>query len=222
VALSTEEEESIEALKRWWHETGRVLVAGIVVVLIGWFGWQQWQGMQARNSAMASLLFDQLNNAVVVAPGERLDADAQAAANSLIEELKESYGNSTYAIYAAMFAARIAVENDDLGRAEQELQWVLDNAPSGLFRSVDETLLLTARMRLARVQLANGQPDRALATISGAEPRALAADYAELRGDIYYAQGQRAEALTAYRDAMMGGSDSPFLEMKINELAADS
>jgi predicted negative regulator of RcsB-dependent stress response len=102
----------------------------------------------------------------------------------------------------------------------------LDNARSSLFgfigTATDETLLLTTRLRLARVQLAQGDTDRAESTISGIDPKALVAEYAELRGDIHYARGQRELALAAYMEAAETGADNPFLNMKINELATES
>lgn len=225
MALSSAEEESIEALKRWWNETGKLLAAGIAVVLLAYFGWQQWQGAQERRAGAASALFDELSAIAVGAPGEVLDDSAQQASLQLTEQLKSEHGNSVYALYAALFAARIAVESDDLYSAEQELQWVLDNARSkllGLFGSAtDETLLLTTQLRLARVQLAQGDVDRAEATIRGVDPKALAAEYAELRGDIHFERGQREQALAAYLEAAEIGADNPFLNMKINDLATE-
>jgi len=223
VALSAAEEESLDAFKRWWRETGWILAVGIVVVLVGYFGWQQWQSMQSRTVAEASALFEDLSDVAVGGPGEMLTEEAQAEAMVLVDQLKSEHGRSVYASYAALFAARIAVESDDLYRAEQELQWVLDNERRGLFGAgTDETLLLTARLRLARVQLAQGDPDRAEDTIRGVDPKALAAGYAELRGDIHYARGQREQALAAYLEAAERDTNNPFLNMKINDLAAES
>jgi len=226
VAISAAEEESIEALKRWWRETGRTLAVGIAIVLLAYFGWQQWQAAQQRSAGAASALFDELSAITVGAPGERLGESAQQEALAMIEQLKSDYSNSVYAKYGALFAARIAVEADDLYSAEQQLQWVLDNARSSLFgfigTATDETLLLTTRLRLARVQLAQGDTDRAESTISGIDPKALVAEYAELRGDIHYARGQRELALAAYMEAAETGADNPFLNMKINELATES
>lgn len=220
MALSADEEETIEAVKRWWHETGRLLAAGIAIILVGWFGWQQWGAMQDRSAASASALFDDLTALVVVAPSEAVSGPDRQQAMAIVEQLKSDYQGSSYSMYAALFAARLAVEADELAQAESELQWVLDNQRSGLFSSTEETLLSTTNLRLGRVILAQGEPDRALSVISGVDPGALAAEFADLRGDIYMAQGQRSEALEAYRAAAAAGLESPVLQMKINDLAS--
>ena len=68
-------------------------------------------------------------------------------------------------------------------------------------------------------------PDAALATLNAAEPGAFAARYREVRGDAYYAKGDKAAALTEYRAAAAGSTareaeaDS-LLDLKIADLAA--
>jgi len=54
VALSTEEEESLDSLKRWWNESGKSILLGIVIFAVGYFGWAQWQSMQVVESSPVS------------------------------------------------------------------------------------------------------------------------------------------------------------------------
>lgn len=218
MALSTEEEESLESLKRWWHESGRLLAIGIAAVALVYFGWQAWQGGQVRSSAAASAVYDQLSQLMVTQPGETVPQANRDLAQNLVATLKTEHTNSVYALYGALFGARLAVEADDLATAEQELQWLLDNTRSGFFGSTDETLVKLAQLRLGRVLLANGEPDRALSIISGVDPMALSAEFDELRGDIYLAQGQREQALAAYEAAMAAATGNPILQMKLTEL----
>jgi predicted negative regulator of RcsB-dependent stress response len=79
-------------------------------------------------------------------------------------------------------------------------------------------------MRLARVEIAESKPDAALATLNAAEPGAFAARYHEVRGDAWYAKGDRPAALKEYRSA--AGSpdlgDAALLDLKIADLAADA
>ena len=37
-----EEEEQIEAIRNWWKENGRSVIAGAVLGLAAIFGWQGW------------------------------------------------------------------------------------------------------------------------------------------------------------------------------------
>jgi predicted negative regulator of RcsB-dependent stress response len=218
VALSTEEEESIESLKRWWNESGRLLALGIAVVVIGYFGWQFWQNSQTQNAARASAIYDQLTRITVTAPGQAVEEPARSEALALIESLKSDHTSSIYALYGALFGARLAVEADDLAMARTELEWFLANTRSGLLGSTEETLVSLAQLRLGRVLLADNQPDRALSVISSVDGKALTAQFEELRGDIYLAQGQRDLAVQAYAAAVAAGDGNPVLQMKLNEL----
>jgi predicted negative regulator of RcsB-dependent stress response len=51
------------------------------------------------------------------------------------------------------------------------------------------------------------------------------AEYAELKGDIYLAQGQREQARTAYREALKqlpaGSPYAPVLNMKLDDLGSE-
>ncbi len=218
MALSTEEEESLESLKRWWRESGRSIALGIAAVAIVYFGWQAWQGGQTRSAAAASAVYDQLSQLMVTQPGETVAEENREPAQALVTTLKTEHTDSVYALYGALFGARLAVEADDLAMAEEQLQWLLDNTRSGLFGSTDPTLIKLAQLRLGRVLLAQGEADRALTVVSGVEPSALNAEFDELRGDIYLAQGQRDQALAAYEDALAAATGNPILQMKLTEL----
>ncbi|MDX1492279.1 MAG: tetratricopeptide repeat protein [Pseudohongiellaceae bacterium] len=217
MAFSTEEEETIESLKRWWKENGSSLLIAVVVVFGGYFGWNAYQSSQQATAAAASDLYEQLGNAVIVAPGTQLSDAARSEANMVIGQLKSEYSDTIYASYAALFAARLAVEADDLSTAEAELQWLIDNAPSG-----DEALIRTATSRLARVVLAQGDADRALGILDSVDAGVFAAEFAELRGDIYVAMGQTTQAEASYQEAVEAGSTSATLQMKLDDVLLGS
>lgn len=222
MAFSTEEEETLETLKRWWDESGKSLLLGVIVFAVGYLGWIQWQSMQVASSASASDIYEEIGVTVVLGPGVQLDDDAIANAKRLIAELKENHSGSVYALYGALYGARLAVDDRDLDTAETELQWLLDNAQSGLLSSTDESLLITAKLRLARVILAKDDAQRALDLLTGLNPGAFEADYEEIRGDAYVALGQMSEAQASYQAAREAGSTSDTLQMKIDDIALDS
>lgn len=224
MALSAEEEETIESIKKWWRESGQKLAAVAAVVLAGWFGWQLWQGAQQSAAAEASAVFDELSAITAVQPGESLSEDQRVDAAELVARLKDEHAGTPYALYGALIGARVAVEADDLQEAEQQLQWVLDNRGDGLFAGTEPSLVLLTQLRLGRVLLARGEPGRALSLISGVEPGVYAPQFNELRGDIHVAQGQNDQAIEAYRSARegFGGGGNRILEMKLNDLGADS
>ena len=91
-----------------------------------------------------------------------------------------------------------------------------------LASSSDPELALVARLRLARVQLAQGNADQALKTLDAVKPGAFAARYAQVRGDVLLAKGDRDGALKAYREARSSADatiDVGLLDLKIGELA---
>lgn len=218
MAFSTEEEESLESIKRWWQESGKSLLIGVIVFAVGYLGWTQWQRMQTTDAAAASDLYEQLGSAVILAPGTSVPEDARATAARIVAELKDDYSNSVYALYGALFSARLAVEANDLGKAETELQWLLDNANTGFFNPSDSALVVTAQLRLARVLLAKDEAQRALDLLATVSPGSFEADYSEIRGDAYVALGMPTEAQASYESASQAGSTSENLQMKLDDL----
>jgi predicted negative regulator of RcsB-dependent stress response len=90
----------------------------------------------------------------------------------------------------------------------------------------DEQLALVARLRLARVQLAQGKPDDAIKTVDAVDPGAFKARYQVLRGDALFAKGDKKGALTEYQAARSGtldqSVDSESLQLKIDDLLAEN
>jgi predicted negative regulator of RcsB-dependent stress response len=96
------------------------------------------------------------------------------------------------------------------------LKAAIDDAP-------DPPLASLAALRLARVQLDQGDLDAAAATIAKhAGDKAFAGDFAALRGDIAAARGHTDEARAAYREALdAGAGNARLIELKLQDLPAD-
>ena len=56
------DKEQLDALKAWWKENGRVVVAGLVVGLGGVLGWTSWQSYTERQAENASRLYEEIVN----------------------------------------------------------------------------------------------------------------------------------------------------------------
>ncbi len=222
MAFSTEEEETLDSLKRWWNESGKSLALGVVIFAVGYLGWSQWQNMQTASTAEASDLFEELGTTIVLGPGVPVADEARARAQTLIQQLKSDYADTTYALYGALFGARLAADQNDLATAETELQWLLDNTRSGPFGATDPSLIITAQLRLARVMLARGDAERALALLDSVTPGAFEAEHAEIRGDVLVALGRTTEAQASFQAAQQTGSTSTTLQMKLDDLALGS
>ena len=204
------EREQWEALKRWVRENGPAVVAGVAIAALGFGGYRWWQAHENNQDLAAGAMYVQMENAF--AQGNRTQAFI------LLGDLERQYSSSPYADQARLASAKAFVEDAELGRAADELRQVMQH-------SRDPVLRLIARQRLARVQIAQHEPSEAIATLSGANPGAMAPLYAEARGDAYYAMGDKSAALAQYRLARAtdtgGETDSALLDLKISDLAAD-
>ena len=222
MALNAAEEESIEALKKWWDENGKPLLFFAIFVIGGYGAWLLWQNSQATDAETASDLYEEVLSLAISEPGLPVTEQESLRILELFDQLKVDYSGSVYALYGALFAAQQLVNANDLDAAEDSLQWVLDNQQNGLFRQTDEGLILTTNLRLGRVILAKGESERALNLVNGIDPKAFEAGFAELRGDIYVTMGRIVDARDAYIAAQQAGSSNDGLRMKLDDLADGS
>ena len=54
------EEEQVEAIKRWWSENGKGVIAAVVIGVLGSVGWQSWQDRQVSQAEAASGIYQEL------------------------------------------------------------------------------------------------------------------------------------------------------------------
>jgi len=200
------EEQQVEALKTWWAENGRAVIAGVVlgVAVIG--GWTFWQNHTEMKTVAASDVFTRALEAAD-------QADANATLN-LADEVQSDNSGHLYASYASFAAARVAVENNDLDEAASRLEWVVENAPQ-------DDVKLIAQVRLARVYGANGDPSAGLAVLPESFPDSFVGLVEEARGDLHVLAGDEDAARTAYQAAAASEyvANREGLTMKMNELA---
>ncbi|MDP6653896.1 MAG: tetratricopeptide repeat protein [Gammaproteobacteria bacterium] len=218
MAINAAEEESLDALKKWWDENGKQLLLLVVVAIAGYSGWLLWQNSQLASAEAASDLYEEILTLAVNEPGIAVTELERSTILGLSEQLRSDYPDSVYALYGALFAAQQLVASNDLDGAEQSLQWILDNQPDGLFQQADEGLVLATNLRMGRVILAKGDPERALTLVNAINPSTFEAGFAELRGDIYIAMGRIVDARNAYIAAQQAGSNSDGLRMKLDDL----
>lgn len=216
MAFSAAEEENIEALRRWWDENGKFLLLIVVVAATGYGGWSFWQLSSTSGREAASDLYEEI--LTVAQPVDVTREPDAAAIIELADRLMAEYPNTVYARYGALFGAQQSVQQGDLAAAEEALQWVVDNASTSIIRRADEGLVLIATLRLGRVILARGDPDRALLLVNSVDPRNFEPGFHELRGDIYLALDRPEDARDSWLAAQDAGSVSDGLRMKLENL----
>jgi predicted negative regulator of RcsB-dependent stress response len=208
VAEYLDEQEQWRQLVAWLRESGPWMLAAVLVVLLAFGGWCFWQGRKQRTELAAEARYEQVLTV--------LDQGQLSTGATMADKLAQDYPTTPYADQARLLAARLAVQDNQLPQAATDLTRVLQHTK-------DPELKLVVRLRLARVQLAQGKPDDALKTLTDptVKPGAFAARYAEVRGDALLAKGDRAGALQAYREARAGADtvDAQLLDLKIDDLA---
>lgn len=204
------EEEQVEAIKKWWKENGRSVIAGLVIgisAVLGWNGWQSYKTGQAR---AASDLFQQLLQAS--------DKGQSDSVLKLVQKINESYSSTPYATYSNLFLVREKVNAGDIEAAQNALAKVVES-PS------DKTIKHIALLRLLQLMYARGEYDAALEAIGKVnlgQSGAFESQYQEMKGDIYVALKRDSEARIAYRRATTLGRKSKFLDLKMDDLAVST
>ena len=201
------EREQWERLLANLREQAPWMLAGVAVVMAAFGGWRLWQGHVQHRALEAAGLYQQALGAFT-----RNDLDGGI---KLADRLVQEFGATPYADQVNLAAARVQAEAQQLDLAAQRLNQVLNHTH-------DPALALIARLRLARVQLAQNKPDDAIKTLDAVPAGAFSARFAEVRGDALLAKGDRDGALKQYREARASGADTvdvELLDLKINELA---
>lgn len=209
-ALDLEEQEQLSAIKGWWEENGKLITTTLLAASIGLAGYQGWQWHVRSQASEASQLFAQVNKAA----GEANVQRSRDAAGQVLEK----FAGTAYADMAALVSAKAQVDGADLKNAQAQLQWAAEKGNDPVLRDL-------ARLRLAAVQLDQQQYDDALKTLSATPDAAFAARYADLKGDVLFAQGKTAEAKAAYQsalDAMKAATGEPSPLKAVVEAKLDS
>lgn len=204
------EEEQWELVKRWLRENGPSIVVGVVVALLAFAGWRWWQARGEQNEVAAVAAYEMIL--------QTFDAGKTDEALAQIELLRKEHPKSGYVDSADLAAARVFVAKNTLDQAVERLERVTRSAN-------DEQLRPIARLRLARVQAAQGKHELALTTLGTADMGAHQAAYVETRGDILLSKGDRAGALAEYEKARKlqpedstGTGVAALLDLKIDDL----
>ena len=201
------EAEQMERAKSWLKANGIWIIAGIAIGAGGLGGWRWYEERRNAQAETASARYEELV--------EAFSRSDKTRGMTLLDQLNREYAWTPYASLGTLIAARVQVEANELDKAAVGLKSVMDNAK-------DDELKLVARLRLARVQAAQGKYDDALATLKVDDSGEFAPRIADTRGDVLLAKGDRAGALKEYLAARTSEDsrviDTELLDLKIRDL----
>ncbi len=201
----------MEALRGWWRENGRWILAGVALGAALLVGWNYWKSHQRQAAAEASVLYESLLGDV--------DAGNVAAAEPKAADLYEDYGSTAYAGQARLAMARLYMSvSRDQDAAD---------ALAGMLEDGDGELQMVGRLRLAKILLYQEKPAEVLELLQGYGDTAFAARYAEALGDAYAQLERYREARGAYQAALADDPQAPTIDrnlvlMKLNDLPAEA
>lgn len=194
MAYDHEEQEQFEALKAFWNRHGNTIMTVVTVVLLVIAGWRGWNWYESHRAVRASVVYHQLRVAAETGDAERVRSAAQA--------LRDDFSGTAYARMGALMAAHTQVETagaagaaDGSGSAEAGLRWVID-------KGGDEIFVAVSRLRLASLLIDDQAWDEAERVLAVEPPPAFAGLYADRRGDLASARGQKDEARRLYQQAL--------------------
>ncbi len=202
------EDQQIEAIKKWWKENGASLVLGLGIGVGALLGWREYMSYQTDHSAEASDIYQAVQIQVA---NNRLD-DAHINKADII---RNEYSDTPYAALVSMTQAKYEYENNDVDSALMHLRWASEN-------STEIDVQHVAKLRLARILIAQNKYDEAEAALLTDHPAGFTAGYEELKGDLYVAKGEIAQARVAYDKAInaAGGDASRWLRLKRQDLGS--
>lgn len=207
MAYDLEEQEQIETLKSWWQEYGNLVMMVVAACALSVAGFQGWRYYQHSQATGAVALYEQLDQA------ER--AGDHKKVRDIAGQITSKYGSTIYGAFAALSGARASFESGDLAAAKSQLQWVMDNTKEDEIRDV-------ARLRLAGVLLDEKNHAEALKLVDAKPVESMTGLYADLKGDILFIQGRKAEARSAYQLALdrseAGSAYRTTVQMKLDSL----
>ncbi|MGA7964420.1 MAG: tetratricopeptide repeat protein [Gammaproteobacteria bacterium] len=183
----TTETEQLQALKKWWDQNAKWIIAGLVIAALVVGGWRLWGYWKNERSSEAAGLYA----AVIQAEGQGSNAAVEAAAKKLVR----AFPDTAYGALGGLALAKSQFAQQHMSDAESSLRAVIAHSP-------DEGLALIARVRLARVQLQRGSPKDALTTLKGQGKGSFAATMQSLRGDALLQLGDTEAARTAYEQGL--------------------
>jgi len=200
------EEQQVEALKKWWKESGTSIIVGLFVGVSALFGYRYYVAQDSIHAVHASDLYMQVIQSTITKTVDERTVDIQ---NKLINE----YPDTPYAALSALSLAKVEYEKGDEESAVVQLELAIKHAN-------DEVTKQIASLRLVNVYLEQKKYDEAMSLLNMKHDTAYDAQYEELKGDLFSARGDVAEARMAYDKAisLQGIAASKWLKLKRQNL----
>jgi predicted negative regulator of RcsB-dependent stress response len=205
--LDLEDQEQLDQLKHFWKQYGNLITWALILVLGAYAGWNLFQRWQVGQVAQASALFDEIDRASKSGDLTKLDR--------VYSDLKEKFGNTSYAQQAGLMAARAYFDAKKPEEAKAALSWVAEKSSDPGYQAI-------AKLRLASVLVESKAYDEAMNQLKAPFPVDFVALVADRRGDILLLQGKKPDARAEYEKAYKAFDERTeyrrLVEVKLNSM----
>ncbi len=195
--------EQEEQVKKWIKDNWLNMVVGIGLGLAGVYGINWWKQHQLQQKYATAEQFQQFSQVIGL--------DELEEAEKLAESLAAANPSGFYAFEARLVLASHYLDKGQLDKAIGEYEKIIAAKPA-------KALAELARLRLARLQLANNAPDAALESLKMVLSDPMQSEKEEISGDVALVNQQPEQAHEHYQNASNAGegySGGPLLEMKL-------
>jgi predicted negative regulator of RcsB-dependent stress response len=202
------EEQQIEALKKWWKENSTSLIVGLFVGVSVLFGWRYYMQQKNVHEVQASDMYMVVMKSVAL---KTIDDKTMDMNNQLIND----YADTPYAALSSLAFAKYEYEKGDIEAAVAQLELAKKHANNNVTTQL-------ANLRLASLLIEQKKYEEASALLKMAHEEAYDPQYEELKGDLFMAKGDFAQARIAYDKAIdqLGQEASKWLKLKRQNLGS--
>lgn len=187
MAYDLEEQEQLDELKAWWKTYGKMVTNGVIALVVAYAAYQGWNFYQHKQAVDASTQFQAL---------QVIDAKDGKAIQAKAAEIMDHYARTPYAARAALYAAKINYEANDVKSAKMKLEWAAEHA-------TETAVAAIAKLQLANILVEEKNYEAALKLLDAEHDAGYDGLFLDLKGDVLVAQGKKAEAKTAYEQALV-------------------
>ena len=189
MAYDLEEQEQLDEFKAWWKLHGQKAMALVTVLVVGYLGYQGLHYYQGQQSLKASAQYENLIKLDIT------DAKNLKAIQGISAELMDKYSGTPYAGRAALTSAKANFQAKEVKSAKAQLEWAAKNAK-------EDAIQAMALLELASLQVEEKDYVGALKTLNEKHTAGFDGLFADLKGDVFVAQGKPVEAKAAYKEAV--------------------
>lgn len=208
--LDLEEQEQLDQLKHFWKQYGNPITWALILVLTAFASWNFYQYWQRNQAVQAAAMFDEVERVLVSGDSSKIE--------HAFADIKDRFASTAYAQQAGLLVAKQQFLLGNIDGAKAALKWVAE-------QSSDEGYQALAKLRLAGILMDAQAYDEGLKLLSDKFPASFSGLVSDRKGDIYLLQGQKADAVLAFKDAYSKFDERAdyrrLVEVKLNSLGVD-